>query len=402
MDCPSCRTANPESASFCFKCGTALRGADASRYGRGGAYAASASENVTQLALISTIMPHTSRRVADNYRWALLVTSVIVVGLTLAGILPAAILAAAFLVPLTYLVYIYDVNLWEDAPGPVTAGLFVFTGLLAVGVSLVFFRWVFDGQFHQLGATAGGGRTGLGTTFPLVPILIFAVLLPIVSEVAKQLGPLVLAARPQFDDMVDGLTFGIASGAAYAALETVIVFLPVFTSGQLRTTDNLMFWLFIVLNQMVVKSLIYGTATGIAVAQYSGLGEGYDGLTKRYYRSFAFAALANIVYWLGVHILARAPFGVALGLLWGLIVLAFLVIRVRIMLHTALLEAAVEDAAREAGGKRATGASGGFCPECEMPLLPGALFCIVCGTSVRAASHVAQRGLRGPSEGGAA
>ena len=36
---------------------------------------------------------------------------------SLAGILPAAIVSAAFLVPLVYLVYLYDVNLWEDESG---------------------------------------------------------------------------------------------------------------------------------------------------------------------------------------------------------------------------------------------------------------------------------------------
>lgn len=394
MECATCRTQNPEAASYCFRCGSSLR---AGTTGRGAAYAVQASENVTQFALISTIMPHTNREVADNYRWALIATTVLVVALTLVGLLPAAILAAAFLVPLTYLVYIYDVNLWEDAPVPVTVGLFAFTGLLSLLISLVFFRWVFDGQLQELLATAGSAR-GVGAGgLPVVPLLIFAVLLPIVAEVAKQAGPLVLAGRAQFDDMIDGLTFGVASGTAYAAFETVVLFFPVFTSGELRTTDNLTLWLFIVLNHMVVKSLIYGTATGIAVAQYSGLGEGYDGFTKRYYGGFAFAAGMNILYWLGVQLLARAPFGAALGLLWGLLILAVLVVRVRVMLHDALLEAAVEDAARQVSGKRV--AAGGFCPECEMALLPGALFCIVCGTSVRAASHVAQREIR--SSGGA-
>ncbi len=55
----------------------------------------------------------------------------------------------------------------------------------------------------------------------------------------------------------------------------------------------------VVVNVMVVKSLIYGTATGIAVAAFSGKGEGYDGFTPAYFATFGLAVGANIAYWLG-------------------------------------------------------------------------------------------------------
>ena len=45
----------------------------------------------------------------------------------------------------------------------------------------------------------------------------------------------------------------------------------------------------VVVNVMVVKSLIYGTATGIAVASFSGKGEGYDGFTPAYFANFGLA-----------------------------------------------------------------------------------------------------------------
>ena len=72
-----------------------------------------------QLALVSTVMPHTNRVTGNRYRWALAIAVVIVAVFTLVGILSAAILAAALSVPLVYLLYIYDLNVWEDTPGPV-------------------------------------------------------------------------------------------------------------------------------------------------------------------------------------------------------------------------------------------------------------------------------------------
>lgn len=396
MQCPQCATQNPEVASYCYRCGQALRGADSSRHGRGGAYAIQAAESVTQFAILSTILPHTNRRTADNYRWALLVTAVIVLVFAVLGVLPAAVVAAAFLIPVTYLIYLYDVNLWEDTPLPVVVALFVLTGILSILVSLFFIRWVFDGQFLGLRVAGRGG----GLVIPFVPLLLFAVVLPIVAEVVKNFGPVWLATRPRFDDMIDGFTFGVASGTAYAAFETIVAFSSIF-SGELRTTSGLALWIPIILNLMIVKPLVYGTATGIAVAAFSGRGEGYDGFRSRYFAAFAFAAVMNILYWLGLHLLSYVQFGQTLALLWGLLILAVLVLRARVVLHTAVLEVAVEDVATQHRSRAAT-TDGGYCPECEMPLLAEALFCMVCGTSVRATSPAARRHIReSPGEGAA-
>ena len=393
MTCPTCASENPEVASFCHRCGTSLRGSSSSR---SGTYAVQSSEGVNQFALISTIMPHTSRRTADNYRWAMIVSAVFIIGATALGFLPIAIAAAAFLVPVTYLVYIYDVNLWEDAPAPVVIGLFLVTGALAVLVSLVFFTWVFENEY--LTFAAGGSRGGIDT-LSIPALLIFAVLLPVVAQVVMNVPAALLATRPQFDDMIDGLTFGVAAGTAYAAFETIVVFHSVFTTGGVRTTDGLATWFVVIVNLMVVKSLVYGTAAGIAVAAFSGKGEGYDGFTASYVKNFAFATAMTVLYWLGVRLAAYLPFGQALGLVWGFVILTVLVLRIRVMLQAALLEAAIEDAAKSGVSTRDTFVES-FCPECENMLLVGSQFCIACGTSVRSTSRQARRQMSEAADGG--
>ena len=406
MACPTCRSDNPEVAAFCHRCGTSLRAGDSKRTAT---YAVQSAEGVTQFALISTVMPHTSRRSADNYRWALLLSGVLILGAAALGLLPIAIAAAAFLVPMAYLVYIDDVNLWEEAPTAVVVGLFVATGALAVLVSMFFFEWVFDSQWASF---SGGGRSRGGIDSMSVPaLLIFAVLLPVIAEVAKNVFAVLLASRDAFDDMIDGLTFGVAAGTAYAAFETVVVYSSVFTAPDFRTEEGVGTWIVVVLNVMVVKSLIYGTATGIAVASFSGKGEGYDGFTPAYFANFGLAVGANVLYWLGVRLLAYAPFGNALGLLWGFAILVALVIKIRMMLQVALLEAAVEAAARGDGSddKRSTFVET-YCPECENLLLTNAAFCMVCGTSVRSSSRQARTAMgvgstpaaAAPTEGGVA
>ena len=394
MPCPTCSTESPEVALYCYRCGTSLRGSASTR---AGSYAVQSSEGVNQFALISTIMPHTNRQTADNYRWAMIISAVLIVGATGLGLLPIAVAAAAFLIPIVYLVYIYDVNMWEDAPVPVVAGLFVGTGVLSVLVTLFFFRWVFDDQFNTF---AAGSRVGIDS-LSIPALLLFAVVLPIVAMVVMNIGPVFLATRPQFDDMIDGLTFGIAAGTAYAAFETIVLYSSVFTSADFRTTDGLASWAVVVVNLMVVKSLIYGTATGIAVAAFSGKGEGYDGFKTSYFMSFGLAVAANVGYWLGVRLLSYVPFGQALGLLWGFVILTVLVVRIRVMMQAALLEAAVEDAVRT-DGLRSTRSTvdESFCPECENLLLDNSNFCMVCGTSVRSTSHQARRSMAAPSAGG--
>ena len=79
-----------------------------------------------------------------------------------------------------------------------------------------------------------------------------------------------------------------------------------------------------------VKPLIIGTASGIAVAEFSGLGRGYDGFTPRYFRGVGEAILANAAYQAGTYLFSfvgDATLGVILSILWGLIILAILILR---------------------------------------------------------------------------
>lgn len=399
MQCPECRAENPDVAQYCHMCGHALLRVDASAHGRDNSYAIAPEESVRQVAVLSTIMPHTNKEAADGYRWAFLITGFIVLAFNVFGLLPAAIVAAAFVVPVTYLAYIQDVNLWEETPIPVLATLFLLTGLVSTALSIVFFRWIFDEQFLALAQGAGRRGGGLGN-LSLGSLAIFVIVLPVLAEVAKQAGPLLLCRKPAFDDQIDALTFGVAAGTAYAAFETVVSYAPVFALGDIQVDQGITTWIIVVLNLMIVKSLIYGTATALAVATYSGRGETVDGFTPAYWTSLATAIGANALYWLGVRLLAYAPLGQPLALLWGLLILGFLIVRLRVMLQSSLLEAAVEDAVRGHRHKAAT-SGGGFCPNCEVALLPESLFCIACGMTVRATSVIARRHIREPIGEGA-
>ena len=375
--CPTCQTANPAAAHFCAQCGTDLTSSDSSRSGR---YAVNPNESVASFALVSTIMPHASGKAPQTYRLALVVALAFPIIAGVLGALPFALITAALVVPVVYTVYLYDVNLWEDNPVAVVVGALGASALLSLLFTLlwreVLFADSFDVQLNRLSGTVDLGQ-----------LLVLCVLVPIAAVVLSLVGPVLLASRPRFDDLMDGLTFGIVAGVGWAAVETLVLNKDLLTGPAVTDDVNGSVWLSLLIVAALVKPIVYGCAVGIAAAQFSGLGEGYDGYTPSFFvrtlEAIGFLAVFN----LGLYLtgLVEGGTGTTLGLLWGLFVAGVLLVRVRTVLHKALVEAAVESAAK--GGSSKWQSEGmRYCGECEMPLLDTASFCIICGTSVRAQS----------------
>ncbi|GAB3623351.1 hypothetical protein GCM10027418_14340 [Mariniluteicoccus endophyticus] len=383
MDCPRCGASTPEVAHFCQRCGNDLRSPDLARRKT---FAVKPDEPVASFALVSTIMPRGASDRPQTYRLALMISLTAALLAAIFGALPIAVLLAAFAIPIVYIVYLYDVNLWEDEPVAVTALAFVLTAALGA-----LFLWAVRAFLPQVAMTPTGGLDGVGSWAPApAPLLVAVLLVPVVGEAIRQIGPLVLASRPAFDDLMDGLTFGIVSGVAFATADTMVRHWALFTGGFVSENDPGL-WASLIFLEGFVKPLIMGTATGIACAEFSGLGEGYDGFSGRWLRGVGEAIAANAAYALGMQLLVAVPdatLRVMVQVLWALAILGVLIIRVRNVLHHGLMEAALESHARQGIGDHAGAGDGRieFCPGCEMPLLVGASFCNACGTAARTRS----------------
>lgn len=352
--------------------------------GRRGSYALQQGEPVMSFNLVSSLLPLASGTAPQTYRWALGVALLVPVVAGALGFLAFAFVAAALVVPIVYTVYMYDVNQWDDQPLGVTLGTLGAAGALGVA-----FTWLWHGLLDT-GATASVGA-GLGG-IRWSSLLVLCLLVPVVSEVLKQAGPVFLSRLPAFDDLIDALTFGVAAGAAYAAAETIVVNRALFSSiGAVDRVDS-GFWVSLVLSAAIVKPIVYGAATGIAVAAFSGVGRGYQGFKLPYVRGLAEAIAANVVFQLAMFLAGRVggQQGAVLGLVLGALVAAVLVLRLRHLLHVAVLEAALESASLGTG-PRDTVHGTAWCPSCDLPLLDGANFCVACGTSVRAANRLTRR-----------
>ena len=356
--------------------------------GSGGAerrqsFALQPGEPVASFNLVSSLMPLASGSAPQTYRWALGLGILIPVVAATLGYLAFAFVAAALVVPAIYVVYMYDVNQWEDLPVGVVLGAIGAAAALGVGFTFLWHAGLLGDDLSPVDFDGNG--SGLRWTSFLVLVL----LVPVVGEVLKQVGPILLVRRPAFDDMIDGLTFGVAAGAAFAAAETIVVNRGLFsTFGQIDSPDA-GFWVSLILSAAVVKPIVYGAATGIAVASFSGLGAGYDGFKPGYFRGLAEALVANVLFQAGLFFASRieGTTGAVLGLVWGALIAAGLVVRLRYLLHFAVLEAALE--ASSTGTRLKDSATGtAYCPSCEMPLMAGANFCVACGTSVRAGNKL--------------
>lgn len=391
VHCGKCSRVNPPSARFCAGCGSPVAGTERRPY------AAQPNESVASFALVSTVMPYASAQAARTYKLAFLVGVAIPIIAVLLGQASFAIVTAAFVVPVVFILYLYDVNLWEDEPVLVVLGAFVLSAALAVVFTWLWRAWLMS----QPGAATANVTGGFNTWAFLIP----SVIAPIVAVVLMLIGPIILASRPAFDDLMDGLTFGVVSGVAYAAFETLISNWNVIGEGTVGSSAAS--WLPVIVNLAFLKPIVYGCAVGIAAAEFSGLGEGYDGFSGRFVVRAVEAMVILVLFNAGLYFsgLLGGSTGLIVGMLWALIVAGAVIVRLRTVLQRALLEGALESAARAESSKWSSSADD-FCAECEMPLLVDALFCVSCGASVRARSKDLRRaaqansGAAGSSQGG--
>ena len=322
-------------------------------------------------------MPRGAGQRPQTYRIAFAIALIVAMIAAIFGAMPVAVLVAAFAVPVVYIVYVYDVNLWEDEPLIVTGLAFLLTGALTVGYTLL---WTYLRGPVPYGTTTYEGSLSAAPT--VGSFLVVALVVPIMGEAIRQIGPVLLASRPEFDDLMDGLSFGVISGVSYSCFDTLTRHWDLLTGGLQGSDPGL--WMSLIFLEGFVKPLIIGTASGIAVAEFSGLGRGYDGFTPRYFRGVGEAILANAAYQAGTYLFSfvgDATLGVVLSILWGLLILAILILRVRNVLHAGLMEAALERSARD--HRVGSAAELQYCAQCEMPLLEHAAFCNACGTTVR-------------------
>ena len=358
VECPHCSVSVPP-GSYCGNCGAHLAAHAEEHRMRGWAFAAAPHEHVFQLSFISTLFPHLPHRHSHAFRRALVLGAGGVMVLAVLHLYAAATLAAALLLPILYLLYLFDVEVYEHEPVLVIGATFVLGALLG-GAS----TWI---ATHLL---AGGGLEGVTAR----TVLLGGVVAPLVALAFMVAGPLVLLNRRHFNESLDGLAFATTSAMGYSMVAMLVVFWPTIIATPLNA-DPLDWGVRIIRQGFFVITVNAGTVAAIAVSLWLLRHGRNRERHSRWYRTLPMVALAAVVLQVGLGVASVLINDLlTLVVVWGAAAAAAL-LYLRLVIHHALLE--------EGSGDFVIGPDS-VCIECHH-VVPAMLFCPHCGVSRSAA-----------------
>jgi hypothetical protein len=217
VPCPSCEQQTPD-GRFCIRCGAPLTDGWEGRSRNRSHFAAASHQHVAFPAVISTLFPHLPRASHSGFRVALAAGIGAVAALAVLRLFPIALIAAALLLPLLVVLYLIDVDVYEHEPIWAIALTVVWGAIAGVGFGVLALHVApsaVDVVVH--------GRSRYLVDQGLV--LPFAGLLVLLA------GPLVLLRYHRFNDVLDGVTFGAATAAAFGGAQAIAYGVHFFGSG---------------------------------------------------------------------------------------------------------------------------------------------------------------------------
>jgi RsiW-degrading membrane proteinase PrsW (M82 family) len=369
--CDHCSHDVPDGV-FCTRCGahqgtTEESGNAKTREHR---YAAHPGEHVAQPSVITTLFPHLGHQKIHEFRWAFIAGLAGILVLYIAGLISAAILLSAFLVPVLYLIYLYEAQVYRDEPALVLG--FTLGGGIVAGILLTVLERIVYNPLQIASNPFSNAGINVGT------LLIVGLLLPVVQEVVKPLPAFFLPNRKDFPETVDGLVFGVAAGLGFSLAQALIGFSSVLTS--LPAHSEPANWIYDLTSLAVFQPLLQGSATGLVVAAIWRYRRGRLG--QREIGGVAVAVLAHIAFSAGTQVLKETAVNPLLVLIWQAMIVGAVLIYIRYVLHHALLEEAAHMGFAET-----------VCPSCHMHIVASG-FCPNCGMALTAAPNSVKRGRR--------
>ena len=359
MRCDHCSNDVPDGV-FCTRCGahqgtTAEAGDPRQRRHR---YAAHPAEHVVQPSLFTTLFPHLGAHKIHEFRWAFAVGLGGILVLYATGLITAAILVAIFLVPVLYLIYLYEAQVYRDEPGTVLG--FTIGGGIVLGIVVTLIERQLYNPYQNIGNPLHSAGVSVGT------LLFLGLLVPVVQEVVKPLPALFLPKRADFPETVDGLVFGIAAGLGFGLAESLVGFSSALTSLPVHAAPGN--WIYDLATLAVFVPVLQGSATGMIAAAIWRYRRGRLG--SREIGGIAMALIAHVAFSAGTQLLKDASVNQLFVLVWQAAVDGAVLIYVRFLLHHSLLEEAAHMGYAETvcANCHMHVVASGFCPSCGMAL----------------------------------
>ena len=368
MRCDHCAHDVPDGV-FCTRCGAhqGTTGEIGDARLREHRYAAHPSEHVIQPAIFTTLFPHLGQHKVHEFRWAFVVGLAGIVILWIAGLITAAILVATFLVPVLYLIYLYEAQVYRDEPAIVLG--FTIGGGAVVGLIVTLIERALFNPYSGIGNPLHNTGIDVGA------VLFLGLVVPIAQEVLKPLPAIFMTNRAQFPETVDGLVFGVAAGLGFSVAESLVAFSTALTTLPPHLTPGT--WIYDLTTLAVFQPILQGSATGMIVAAFWRFRRGR--LAGREIGGVAMALLAHVAFSLGTILLKDSAVEPLFVLVWQAVVVGALLIYVRYLLHHALMEEAAHMGFAET-----------VCPNCHRHIVASG-FCPNCGAALTAAPSAIKR-----------
>lgn len=359
--CATCGRDIP-AGEFCGACGAHLLSQGRTARDRVHAFAANPNEHVFHLSLVSTLFPHLPHRRSAPFRLALLGVVGALVVLGVLRLTPASIAVAAVSVPLIYLVYLYEAEVYQKEPVLVVGATF-FVGLL-VGIPWAIFTGpIVTGAALQV--SAGSGTDG---------ILLAGVVLPVATQLIMLLGALALFfSRRYFDEALDGFTFGAAAALGFSLSTAIVNLLPELRDGLYSVTPVAANVLHVVQRGLLVPIINASTTGLVAGALWLGRGRTRNDMSHTISTSLVVGLVVAMVAQVGLGLVSVLEPSSVISVGAYAATAVFLLLWVRLAIHYMLLSEAVDVTVGPAGP----------CSHCYR-VVPRMPFCPNCGVATRA------------------
>ena len=377
VECRVCQTEVPE-GEFCGLCGVTLKDHGTSGPGwlRLKAYSASPGEHLLRPNIVSSLFPHLS----PSSRMPFLVGLIVIVLALLATSLfrlPAALITVAALgLPLLFLIYLQESDVYNDVP---TGTLVTTAGLgIGLGVGWVLVTGAVVAQAYDVGLGMGIAgsrilRDGLGVPIGGVILMLVPALL-------------VRLFRPGAREALDGFAIGALGALMFTAAAQMTRLAPQFAGGMIAKARPM--------NGLIVEAGIRGVAVPLTAAAVGGLigtalwftrPDNKKNQHRNYVRlALACFALVVLVMYAGLGLVDVARFPQMLQLALHLTVAAVALLALRIGLQLALLHEAHDEILSDEPL---------LCPHCGT-VVPDMAFCVACGAATRASSRSSRQARR--------
>lgn len=246
--CPNCEYEVP-ALNYCVRCGERLED-DYARHPRGGRGFAAAPNEPRFAPRLSTLFPQLPRTEMETFQAAAGLGTAAIVVLALFKLFPLALVVAAVLTPLLLILYLWEVDLYEDEPLNVL-GVTIAWGA-AAGVVVGFLsKAVVDADAGFSFEISGHDLAWRGILIPLISVaLMFA-------------GPLILLPYRKFNDVMDGATFGAACAVSFVGAE-LLTHASDFLAGGLRPPGETVAWVLRLLGLGIELPVLAAGAVGAA------------------------------------------------------------------------------------------------------------------------------------------